>query len=118
MGRLAAIIAGSLCAFSLSTSLSRAACLSAPPDLISWWAAEGNANDNSPSGFNNGTIAGGVSFAQAKVGLGFKFDGVDGAIDMPDSPVLNFGPAADFSIEAWIMPQFSTTDFGVMSIVD
>jgi hypothetical protein len=62
-----------------------------------------------------------VTYAPAKVGQGFNFDGGANRIIVPDAPQLNFGANQDFSIDAWIqMPPNagSENSYGVMSIVD
>ncbi len=73
-------------------------CVTAPSGLVSWWRAEGNANDWQANG--NGTLVGGVSFAQGEVGQCFSFNGVDGAINVADSPV--YALTNSLSIEGWL----------------
>jgi hypothetical protein len=69
-----------------------------PPGLISWWRAEGNAQD--ATGTNNGTLNNGATFAAGKVGQAFSFDGVDDYFDVPDAPALR---PASFTFESWVM---------------
>ncbi len=60
----------------------------APPSgLVSWWQAEGTADD--ALGLNPGTLssAGSVSFVPGKIGQAFHFDG-QGFVEVPDSPTL------------------------------
>lgn len=84
--------------------------------VIGLWHADGNGND--AAGTNHASLFGGVTFAQGVVGLGFKCDGTDGRIVVPDAPVLNFAAKQDFSIEAWIKPDAAPGNFqGIMSVV-
>ncbi|MDQ6785900.1 MAG: hypothetical protein M3033_03660 [Acidobacteriota bacterium] len=50
-------------------------CVAKPADLVSWYQAEGNAND--ALGRNNPSATNAVSYAAGKVGQGFNFDGID-----------------------------------------
>lgn len=83
---------------------------------VGLWHGEGNGND--AVGGNNAALFGGVTFAQGVVGLGFKCNGVDDKIVVPDTPVLNFAAKQDFSIEAWVKPSASPGNFkDIMSVV-
>jgi len=71
-----------------------------PAGMVGWWPAEGNANDIT-FGTNNGTLMGGaMASAPGEVGLAFSFDGTNGYVEIPDSPV--FHPAV-LTIEAWVL---------------
>jgi hypothetical protein len=71
-------------------------CVQPPPGIVSWWAAEGNANDL--QGNNPGTLYG-ATFAPGKVGQAFSFDGVNDRVEAPSSATLNItGP---LTIDAW-----------------
>ncbi len=84
--------------------------------VVGLWHGEGNGNDAVNS--HNATLFGGVAFDKAVIGLGFKCNGVDSHILVPDTPVLNFAAKQDFSIEAWIKPSASPGNFkDIMSIV-
>jgi hypothetical protein len=67
--------------------------------LISWWRAEGDATD--AVGLNNGTLQGAVTFASGEVGQGFSFNGINTAVQVPDSPSLDFVSNTPMSIELW-----------------
>ncbi len=73
-------------------------CVSAPSNLIGWWAAEGNAIDN--TGTNGGFATNGVTYVPGKVGLAFSFNGTS-TIQVPNNASLNFGPTSPMTIELW-----------------
>ena len=91
-------------------------CVRPPAGLVSWWRAEGDATDT--AGIHHGNFSGGLSFVAGQVGQAFGFDGVDDQIVVSNSPALSFGAGQDFSIEAWVQPEVSTTSFDVMTVVD
>lgn len=91
-------------------------CATPPVGIVGWWPAEQNGDDR--AGNNSASLLNGVSFAGGQVGEAFFFDGADDRVMVPSTPALNFGPAQDFSIEAWIQPLVAITDFGVQSIVN
>jgi len=70
-----------------------------PAGLVSWWKAEGNANDW--VGGNNGTLMNGASFSTGAIGQAFSFDGVDDFVSFPSSPSLN---VQSFTLAAWVYP--------------
>src|SRR5438477_1340641 len=76
-------------------------CMPPPPNVVSWWPADGNANDI--QGSNNGITEGTVTFSPGNVGQAFKFNGnqSDG-VNLSDVPSFNFAPTASFSVEAWV----------------
>ncbi len=72
-------------------------CTPPPGGLVGWWPAEGNAND--VIGGDNGSLQGGATFAAGKVGLGFRLDGTNGYVQIPDSDALK---PANVTVEAWV----------------
>src|SRR2546421_12601320 len=74
-----------------------ASCDSAPAGMVSWWKAEGNANDSQDS--NNGTVQSGVTFATGEVGQAFSFDGSGGVL-VPDAN--NLDVTTQFTLDAWV----------------
>ena len=73
-------------------------CDASPSGLVAWWQAQSNALDS--VGTNNGSVSSsGVTYGPGKVGLAFNFDGTNGMVTVPDSPVLQ---PTNFTIEAWI----------------
>jgi Concanavalin A-like lectin/glucanases superfamily/Immunoglobulin domain len=81
---------------------SPSSCVPAPSDMVSWWRAEGNANDS--VGTNHGTPVGGVSYTNGEVGQAFRLDGTSGYVHVPASGSLNVGTNSGFTIEGWINP--------------
>ncbi|HZQ47624.1 MAG TPA: LamG-like jellyroll fold domain-containing protein, partial [Verrucomicrobiae bacterium] len=80
-----------------------AACDPPPSGLVSWWRAEGNALDS--AGFNNGTLAGGVSYGPGMVGQAFVFSTTNSAVLLGNPPSLQL---QNFTIETWIKCGSST----------
>jgi hypothetical protein len=72
-------------------------CTAAPSGLVSWWSAEGNANDI--IGGNSGTLNG-AGFTNGEVGQAFTFNGTS-YVSVPDSSSLD-GFTNRITIEAWV----------------
>jgi len=73
-------------------------CTPAPSNLVGSWKGEGNANDS--SGTNNGSLSGsGATYATGEVGQGFRFDGTNGYVQIPDSDALK---PTNVTLEAWV----------------
>ena len=80
-----------------SPSAVTSACVPPPPGLISWWRAEGDANDE--TGANPGELRNGAAFVlPAKVGRGLAFNGTDAYFSAPDSVSLH---PANLTLEGW-----------------
>jgi hypothetical protein len=74
-------------------------CVQPPPNLVSWWPGDGNANDIQDG--NNGTLQNGATFAPGLVGQAFSFDGAGAFVDVPDSPNLSFGASSSITVDLW-----------------
>lgn len=77
-------------------------CLTSPSGLVSWWRAEGDANDAGGSN-NNGIFENGAAYGPGKVGQAFLFNG-SGNVRIPAAPSLDLGQYPGFTIEGWINP--------------
>jgi uncharacterized repeat protein (TIGR01451 family) len=75
-------------------------CVPPPSGMVSWWPGDGNTNDI--LGGNNGTLQNGATFAPGMVGQAFSFDGVNGYVEIPNSPTLNTPTA--ITLDAWVKP--------------
>lgn len=75
-------------------------CTATPEGLISWWPGDGNTFD--AMGTNNIMSITSVSFVTGKVDRAFSLNGLQSRMQLSNSPSLNFGSNADFSIEMWI----------------
>jgi concanavalin A-like lectin/glucanase superfamily protein len=87
-------------------------CVQPPPNLVSWWTSDGNANDIQDG--NNGTLQNGATFAAGLVGQAFSFDGVSALVSVPDSPSLSFGASSSITVDLWA---FRTATNPVMHLV-
>ncbi|HLZ54003.1 MAG TPA: LamG-like jellyroll fold domain-containing protein, partial [Verrucomicrobiae bacterium] len=81
----------------ISVPESTLSCVPPAPGLVGWWPGEGSADD--VIGGDNGTLEGGATFAPGKVGQGFRFDGTNGYVQIPDSAALK---PTNVTVEAWV----------------
>jgi hypothetical protein len=73
-------------------------CVQVPSGLVSWWPADGNANDI--AGSNSGTIGPGGQFVAGKIGQAFFINGANGIVS---TPTVNFPTGtSDRTLELWI----------------
>ena len=88
--------------FLLTCSLTIKAQFSSPPStgLVSWWRADGNANDS--FGANNGALFNGAGYGTGVFGSSFSFDGSNDHVRVPDNLSLRFNTA--ITVGAWIYP--------------
>ena len=87
-------------------------CVQPPPNLVSWWPGDGNANDIKDG--NNGTLQNGATFAAGLVGQAFSFNGLNQFVSVPDSPNLDFGASSPITVDLWA---FRTATNPVMHLV-
>ncbi len=66
-------------------------------DLVSWWKADGDAQDS--VGSNHGAMHGKADFTDGLFGKAFRLNG--GFVEVPDAPSLRFGPDSKFSVSLW-----------------
>jgi uncharacterized repeat protein (TIGR01451 family) len=86
-------------------------CAPAPPQMVSWWPAEGNANDIQDG--NNGTFQGvNPQFAPGKVGQAFSFDGND-YVNVPHSSNLDIRTAV--TLDTWIQTPITPNNIQVIA---
>ncbi|MFC1925721.1 choice-of-anchor C family protein, partial [Chloroflexota bacterium] len=76
--------------------------VSMPSGLISWWSAEGNANDSADG--NDGVLSGSATIVtNGAVGQAFSFNGVYGShVGVPAASNLEMSSAV--TMQAWIYP--------------
>lgn len=88
---------GFLCAAFRAMS---ADCVPPPAGLVSWWRMENNGSDDTL--LNPGVVIGNPGFVPGEVGLAMNSPGARAGVIVSNGASLNFGPGADFSIEAWV----------------
>src|SRR6185369_6694660 len=103
---------GALSSNALLTLVPAPSCVPSPPGAVSWWPADNNGLD--AAGSNNASVVSPATFSIGMVGSGFRIlsSGVltTVPIQVPNSPSLNFGSNADFSIEGWVkLPSTNTS---------
>jgi hypothetical protein len=74
-------------------------CVRAGSGLVSWWQAEGNADDS--AGSNPGQTPNDIAYVAGEVGQAFNFNGVNQSVQIPYSSGM---ATASFSVEAWVNP--------------
>ena len=72
-------------------------CVPALSGLISWWTANGNAQD--VLGAHNGTLEDGAAIVPGYIGDGFGFNGTNSYVDLGA-----WTPGSTWTIEAWVNP--------------
>ena len=70
--------------------------------LVAWWPANGDARDMARD--NDAIPASGTTFTQAKVSMGFSFDGTNDSVRVPTTTTLDLGRNTAFTIEFWVKP--------------
>jgi len=86
--------------------------LCAPAGLISWWTADGTANDR--VGINHGTLMDGASYSNGFIGQAFSMDGISSYVNVPNSSSLTFSSNAPYSLEARVFRTGNQLPFHVL----
>ena len=89
-----------LLVFTLVAHAGAEVCVDPPAGLVSWWPAEGNADDIADS--SDATLIGGATFAPGKVGQAFLLDGIDAFVDAGNARSLQVS-GGDFTVEVWVL---------------
>jgi hypothetical protein len=74
-------------------------CVTPPSGMVSWWPAEGDANDIQDG--NDGTLENGAGFASGEVGQAFSFNGSNQDVLIGDPANLKLG---SLTVDAWVNP--------------
>jgi len=74
-------------------------CVAPPAGIVSWWGAEGTADDE--AGLNPGSLQAGATFSSGEVGQAFFFT-AGAHVRVTDSASLHFTNA--MTVEAWVNP--------------
>jgi len=95
-------VAGSVVSAAARLTVQATQCTPPPSAMVGWWRADSNAKDS--AGANDGSIGGGLSFADGEVGKAFSFTGRSNYVNVPASPAIDVGKNNGFTAEAWIKP--------------
>jgi hypothetical protein len=88
-----------------------ARCAGPQSNMVSWWAGEGNGEDE--LGRNPGTFPQGVSFTNGVAGQGFWFNGTNQYLAVTNA-VTSSMVSTQFSVDTWIMPAPMPPNSGVI----
>jgi hypothetical protein len=91
-------------------------CTATPDGLISWWPGDGLPAD--AMGANNISEFLSSNYATGKVARAFGFNGISTRAVVLNSPSLNFGSNANFSIEMWIKAGASNTVYANVPLLE
>jgi hypothetical protein len=83
-------------------------CPGAPSGMVAWWHGDGDTSDY--AGTNDAVFEGTAAYGPGEVGQAFRFDGFSSYLEVPDSPLWDFG-TNDFTFELWA--NFSATNFSL-----
>ena len=107
---------GSITSVVATLTVQQQSCAPAPPGLMAWYRAEGNAADSADA--HSGALVGAVGFGTGKVGVGFSFNqpGANGFVQLPANlfpyPTSGNTGNAAFSFETWFSTQFGGVILG------
>jgi Concanavalin A-like lectin/glucanases superfamily len=93
------VVSGALLGLLVTNNAVVQTCAPPPPNMVSWWPGDGNANDIKDG--NNGTLQNGATFATGMVDQAFLLDGIDDFVDVGNAPNLQVSPS-EFTVDAWV----------------
>jgi len=82
--------------------------------LVSWWRANGNANDS--FGSYNGSLINGATFAPGMIDQAFSLDGTNDYVYMPNTTLIDGGSQATYM--AWVYPAALPADGFYFNIIN
>jgi large repetitive protein len=85
-----------------------------PPDLAAWWPANGDALDVISG--HVGRLLNGVTFADGKASMGFKFDGSDDVVRIAADDSINIAKNGSFTVEFWMNPETHENNFRMLTV--
>ncbi len=92
-------------------------CVPPPPQLLSWWPGDGNANDI--WGGHSGSLSGNAAYAAGMAGQAFSFNGAPGYVIANGTTNIDGGPQATY--DAWVFPNSAPSPgeyFGIFGAGD
>ena len=78
-----------------------------PPsaDLIGHWKLDDDKAEDASGGGAAGTVAGGATFVEGKLGKALKVDGKGSRVELPNSDALDKVQENSYSVAAWFKPE-------------
>ncbi len=73
-------------------------CVAPPTNAVGWWPGDGNAYDVAHTNF--ATLQNGATYASARAGQSFSFDGTNSYVEVPNNWDLN--PTNGVTVECWM----------------
>jgi hypothetical protein len=83
-------------------------CFEAAPNMVAWYAGEGNTNDIQGPTFETGAWVGTPAYGTGKVGQAFDFNGTDSYVTAPGNGSLDL-TGSQMTLDGWIYPRTNTS---------